>query len=132
MRKEELIKYWLDSAEMDFQSMKRLFDTGEFAWSLFLGQLVLEKAMKPVYSQKVGNNAPRLHDLNRLAFLAGLDLGAEDQAHLDTNSLFNINARYPDVKLAFYKKCTQDYAKKYLDLIERFYQWLVSQIEQNL
>ncbi|HOH78971.1 MAG TPA: HEPN domain-containing protein [Candidatus Cloacimonadota bacterium] len=114
MRKEELIKYWLDSAEMDFQSMKRLFDTGEFAWSLFLGQLVLEKAMKAVYSQKVGNNAPRLHDLNRLALLAGLDVSAEDQAHLDTISLFNINARYPDVKLASTKSAPRIMQKSIL------------------
>lgn len=46
MKKEELISYWIESSESDFSAMQNLFRSKDYAWSLFLGHLVIEKLIK--------------------------------------------------------------------------------------
>ena len=48
MNKIEYIKYWTDSAEIDFKAMKNLFKSKDYVWALFLGHLVIEKLIKAV------------------------------------------------------------------------------------
>lgn len=131
MEKKELIRYWLESASSDYATMEKLYQMEEFAWSLFLGQLVLEKTLKAPYTKNVGHDAPRIHDLSRLASLAKQSLTQDQIDQLDIISSFNLNTRYPDVKLSFYKKCTKEFTTNYLDIIRGYYQWLLSIIEPN-
>lgn len=46
MKKEELVKYWIDASEIDYKAMENLFKSKDFVWSLFLGHLVIEKLLK--------------------------------------------------------------------------------------
>lgn len=131
MEKNELIRYWLESAQKDLETMEKLYQMDELPWSLFLGQLVLEKTLKAIYTQNVGQDSPRIHDLSRLALLAGLELSKDRIDQLDIISSFNLNTRYPDIKLAFYKQCTDEFTTNYLGLIRDYYQWLLSIIETN-
>ncbi|MCL4514293.1 MAG: HEPN domain-containing protein [Firmicutes bacterium] len=65
MEKRELVEYWLDMAEKDYQTMKHLYASGDYHWSLFLGHLVIEKLLKALFvaHQAEGANIPRSHDL---------------------------------------------------------------------
>ena len=131
MEKNELIRYWLESAQKDFITMEKLYQMDELPWSLFLGQLVLEKTLKAIYTQNVGHDSPRIHDLSRLALLVGLELTEDKIDQLDIISSFNLNTRYPDIKLGFYKQCTAEFTTHYLQIIRDYYQWLLSIIETN-
>jgi HEPN domain-containing protein len=66
--------------------------------------------------------------LTRLAVETGLQLSQEQITLLDTVTQFNIEARYPDVKLSFHKKATKEYSKDYIRNIKEFYRWLNSKI----
>lgn len=103
MERNELIQYWLQSATKDLQTMQKLFSMEEYSWSLFLGQLVLEKTLKALFTQNVGTEVPRIHDLGRLAKLSQIEVSPEDLDYFDTISTFNLNTRYPDIKLSFYR-----------------------------
>ena len=46
MENENLVKYWIDSAEIDRKAMKHLFEKEDFHRSLFMGHLVIEKFIK--------------------------------------------------------------------------------------
>ena len=46
MEKKELIKYWIESSEIDYLAMENLFRSKDYVWSLFLGHLVVEKLLK--------------------------------------------------------------------------------------
>ncbi|MDO8650377.1 MAG: HEPN domain-containing protein, partial [Candidatus Berkelbacteria bacterium] len=92
-----------------------------FAWSLYLGQLSLEKILKGI-SVKKGAEPFRTHDLVKLAKLAGIELSAETIAWLNEITTFNIEARYDDYKLSFHLKATEQYAEKWLKIIEELYQ----------
>lgn len=101
MKKSELIKYWQASSDQDFSAMGSLYRNGHYAWSLFLGHLVLEKRLKALYVKKVDANIPFTQDLVKIAVTAGLDLPEKQKDFLDAVTTFNIKARYPDHKGRF-------------------------------
>ncbi|MCD6384747.1 HEPN domain-containing protein [Candidatus Sumerlaeota bacterium] len=42
---------------------------------------------------------------------------------------FNLEARYPDEKFSFHKKCTREFTETYLKKIEEIKEWLLHQIQ---
>jgi len=88
---------------------------------------VLEKTLKAIYIDKHGNNIPpKVHNLVRLTELCNLELSEEQRLFLDKVNDFNIQTRYPDYKLDFYRLCTFDFAQEYFNKIKDFYKWLLS------
>ena len=119
-----LIDYWLKSAESDLTVAEHLFEKGDYHYCLFFGHLVLEKTLKAIYVKNVDLKPPFKHGLPLLAQKAGVILNEEQETFLEEVSDFNIEARYPDIKFSFIKKCTQDFAKSNFNRIKDFYQWL--------
>ena len=75
-----------------------------------------------------GEHAPPLHNLLRLAKKAGLEF---DEAKIDgliRITAFNIEARYPDLKRAFRKKCTAEFTNNQMNIIKEIFQWVKSQL----
>jgi len=124
MPKDEMISYWINSSDRDYQVMVDLFEKGHYTWALFMGHLVIEKLLKAIYSQKYTKNPPLIHDLLRLAEKCGLDPEEEQKDIFDTVTIFNIQARYDDYKLEFYHKCTKDFTDKWIHSIEELRSWL--------
>ncbi|WP_150112227.1 HEPN domain-containing protein [Desulfonatronovibrio hydrogenovorans] len=49
MNINDQLNYWLESAEHDLDTADSLFYSEKYDWCLFMGHLVLEKALKAVY-----------------------------------------------------------------------------------
>lgn len=130
MNLNEHIKYWVESANHDMESLNALYLAHKFDWALFIGHLVIEKLLKAHY---VRNNEskipPKLHNLIRLAEIAGLELSDEMKLILDKINDFNIEVRYPQYKNEFYKTCTKEFADEQIAKIKEIYEWLVSQLK---
>lgn len=127
MTKEEHIKYWRESAQHDLESAEAIFSSGRYDWSLFVGHLALEKILKALFVDKNDNTIPpKIHNLVRLAELAKIELNDEQKFFLDKINDFNIQTRYPDYKLAFYKRCDAEYGNQQLRKIKEFYTWFSS------
>jgi len=124
MEKSEIISYWIQSSDTDYQAMVHLFEKGHYTWSLFVGHLVIEKLLKAVYAKKIADNPPFIHDLYRLAEKCHIELDELQKDNLDTISTFNIQARYDDYKMEFYNKCTKYFTQKWIDSIRELRQWL--------
>jgi HEPN domain-containing protein len=77
-----------------------------------------------LYDDEEYQKIPRSHDLLYLAEKAGLDLSDEYKAGLAAITAFNIQARYPDYKKAFYEKCTVEYSNNQKTIIEDVRTWL--------
>lgn len=122
--KEELIEYWQKSAEADLIVAEHLFEKKDYPYCLFIGHLVLEKMLKALYVKNIDNNTPYKHSLPLLAQKTGLKLSEEQEAFLEEVTDFNTEARYPDIKFSFYKRCTKDFTNDYFKRIKDFYQWL--------
>jgi HEPN domain-containing protein len=126
--KEDRIKYWLDSAKDDWKVAKHLFENGDYPYSLFFGHLTIEKILKAIYVDKLNESPPYTHRLVRLAEKISLGLTEEQLELLETITDFNMEARYPDEKFSFKKRCSRNFSKKYLRKIEDLKKWLTKRI----
>lgn len=127
MTKEEHIKYWRESAQHDLESADSILASGRYDWSLFVGHLALEKLLKAVFVDRNDNQMPpKIHNLVRLAELSKIELDDEQKSLLDKINDFNIQTRYPDYKLEFYKRCNAEFANEHLGKIKEFYTWFSS------
>ncbi|MCX5884588.1 MAG: HEPN domain-containing protein [Proteobacteria bacterium] len=130
MNKKESIRYWLESAKEDWKVANHLFEKRDYSYSLFLGHLTIEKILKAIYVDRLNDTPPYTHRLIHLAEKASLELTDEQSELLETITDFNLEARYPDEKFAFKKKCTKSFTENYLKKIEGMRKWLLKLVQQ--
>ncbi len=108
--------------------MRGLYRIRRCADCLFFGHLILEQALKANIVSERNIIPPRTHNLVHLARLANLVLEENDLKLLADADAFNMKARYPDEKLAFYKKCTRQYTNRYYHPIIILYKKLCRRV----
>ncbi len=127
----EQVAYWQTLAETDLEVARRFLQRGEnLHYCLFFGHMSLEKLIKGLVVLVKNEMPPKIHDLVRLAERAGLALDEELRVTLGIFNSFNLEARYPDYKLSFYKRCTKEFATEQLAKIEEIYTWLLKRFPE--
>lgn len=130
MDKKQSFEYWLKSAREDWKVARHLFEKGDYSYSLFLGHLVIEKMLKAIYVDKFDDTPPFTHRLVYLAEKISIELNPEQLELLEIVTDFNLEARYPDEKFSFKKRCTEEFTRKYLRKIDEMRKWLIKKIQQ--
>ena len=74
MTKDDLIAYWVESSELNHESMQNMYANKEYVWALFVGHLCIEKLLKACYVKEIDSVAPRVHDLYKLAMRCNLEM----------------------------------------------------------
>lgn len=128
---KKIVSYWKETAECDYKVMNSLFKSKEYYGCLFFGHIVLEKILKALAVREIKQQAPYIHDLVRLEEIAKIELSKEEVKLLKEVNAFNLKTRYPDYKLKFYKLCTKEFTKDYLDKIIILYRKLCQRITQK-
>ena len=125
----DLTKFWFESADSDFETMKVLFNNKKNTWSLFIGHLVIEKMLKGLYAKSNPENpiAPKVHNLILLSQKANIEVPDELKEKIQVINTFNISARYDDYKRSFDSKCTDEYTKEQINNIMEVREWLKRQ-----
>jgi HEPN domain-containing protein len=114
----DIVLYWKQSAQKDLPAMESLFSAGHYPWALYIGHLVLEKALKARWVFDNGTAVPpKTHSLDRLAKETKLTFDEETLAWFVQVSDFNIEARYPDYRLEFHRRATAEFTEKNLKKI---------------
>ena len=131
IKQNKQIEYWRKSAEIDWKTAKGLFKIKRYDGCLFYCHLALEKLLKGLAVKKIKKSAPQTHDLERLSILANLPISKEQTKNLQIITKFNIASRYDSFKFSFYKKCTKNYTKKYLNISEDLILWLKKQYQKK-
>jgi len=122
---EKSIKlYWVTEAEEALTVANHLLEKGDYSYALFFGHLAIEKLLKALYVARQKEHAPPIHNLQRLTRLAGLTLDESKTDTLILISSFNVEARYPDMKRSFRKKCTEEYTLEQMENIKEIFKWL--------
>ncbi|MFO8113691.1 MAG: HEPN domain-containing protein [Desulfosalsimonadaceae bacterium] len=130
MDQNQHIAYWLDSAQHDLEAAENLFFAAKYDWSLFLGHLVLEKALKAAYVLAHENELPpKTHNLVRLIQSTSIPVDEEMIFWLDQVNDFHLEARYPDYKNEFYKTCSFEFAEKHFSKIKETFSWIKSHLK---
>ena len=122
----DIMKYWLNSAEEDYDAMQIMFQNKKNTWTLFLGHLTIEKLLKGLYAKNNIENPYTIksHNLLALAEKCKLELTEEQIEKLQIITQFNISARYDDYKEKFKQKCTDEYTLEQVKNIEEVRIWL--------
>lgn len=124
MEKQEKVKLkkaWLTSAIEDLATAKGLFKLKRYSGCLFFCHLTIEKVLKALFLKQHDNYPPPTHKLVRLAKLSKINLNKETEIYLAEITTFNIEARYDILKEKLYKKATEKFTKKYLDLTKKLF-----------
>ncbi len=129
MNNIDLMNYWFNSSDDDFDTMKVLFENHKNTWCLFIGHLVIEKILKGLYARNNPKDpiAPKIHNLILLSQKINLNVPNEMKEKIQVINTFNISARYDDYKKSFEEKCTNEYTAKQIKNIEEVYKWLKEQ-----
>lgn len=121
---EKVINHWITTADNDYSTMINLYNSKDYHWSLFIGHIVIERLLKAKYVEIHNEHAPLTHDLRKLSKLSNIELEQHHKDWLDTITAFNLNARYDSYKQAFYKKCTPEYTKLWIENIKKITKWI--------
>ena len=119
-----MIDYWVKSSDDDFETMVAMFDSKRFAWSLFVGHLMIEKLLKALFVKTNNEFPPFTHNLLRLAEKNGVELNEEKKLFLVSVTAFNINGRYDDYKMSFQKTCTPEFTNNWIEQLKENRQWI--------
>jgi len=120
------IDYWLKSSENDWLVAQHLVERGDYSYALFFGHLTVEKLLKALCAAS-DQVPPFTHRLVYLAEKAGIDISEDQIELLEIITDFNLEARYPDEKFSFYRRCTQEFTLQYIQRIEEIRQWLLQE-----
>jgi len=123
----EKIEYWVKSSRRDWRVARHLFEKGDYPYALFFGHLSIEKLLKAIFVKKFDEAPPYSHRLVFLAEKIGLDMSSERLELLEVITDFHLEARYPDEKFTFYKKCTKEFTDKHLRRIGGLRRWLLKE-----
>lgn len=130
MDKQEKVNYWIKSSENDWLVAGHLFEKKDYPYALFFGHLTIEKLIKAIFVSKFDKSPPYTHRLAYLAEKTGLKISAKRLELLEIITDFNLEARYPDEKFSFHKKCTKKFTEAKLKKIKEMKKWLLKQVQQ--
>lgn len=129
VEKDKLIQFWVLDSDEDFETMKAMFQSGRYSWSLFIGHLAIEKLLKAYFVKVNSNHPPFIHNLLRLAEKSNLELTDTQKEQLLAITAFNLNTRYDDYKLSFKKQCTFEFTSHWIGTIKQLHTWIKQLIQ---
>ncbi len=127
---QKQIEYWKQSALRTWKVSLSLYKNKHYDACLFFCHLSIEKLLKGLITKQTQDNPPYIHDLKTLAKIAKVKISEEQNDQLGILTTFNIAGRYSDVKHDFYKKCTKNYTKQYLDVSKQLFLWLKKEYQK--
>jgi HEPN domain-containing protein len=131
LKRKQFIEYWQENAKQKVEVMEALYKSKKYSDCLFFGHLALECILKAFVVKDTKETAPKIHNLARLEEMTELNLSSEEIKFLAQVNEFNMEARYPDVKFAFYKMCDKKFTDGYYKGIQSFYKKLCQNLKQN-
>ena len=121
MTEAEAVKAWQDSAAENLETAEDLLKLGKRHDSLFFLHLALEKILKGLHQYLKHQPSLYIHDLYKLAVKTGLEISEEEKTELDEISTFNVAARYDIFKQRLYRKATEEFTGKWMEIGKKLF-----------
>jgi HEPN domain-containing protein len=122
---EEQVKYWTTGSAEDLAAAESLLEKGHLRHCLFFAHLALEKMVKAHVVRTTRDDPLRIHNLVRLAQLAGLKLEDEQERFLRRFDLYQLEGRYPEAQQVV---LDPPLARRELQKATEMWQWLKTQL----
>ena len=123
---KERIEYWLDLANYDLVTAKVMLESKRYLYLGFMCHQVIEKSIKAYFWHVKKSDPPYSHNLLVLSDKSTLEnlLSSEQKIFLNELMPLNIQARYPNDKLAMLKTLNYNKSRTILKRTKEFYKWI--------
>ena len=123
---KERIEYWLDLANYDLVTAKVMLESKRYLYLGFMCHQVIEKSIKAYFWHVKKSVPPYSHNLLVLSDKSTLEnlLSSEQKIFLNALMPLNIQARYPNDKLAMLKTLNYNKSRTILKRTKEFYKWI--------
>ncbi len=122
---DEQIEYWKTGSAEDLAAAGSLLEEDHLRHCLFFAHLALEKMLKAHVVRMTHDAPPRMHNLVRLAHLAGLYPDDTQERFLRRFDLYQLEGRYPDAQQV---TLDRDLTRQELQKATETWQWLKTQL----
>lgn len=106
-----------------------MLKSGRYLYVLFTCQQAIEKVLKAIVIAKTKKFPPRIHNLVKLADIAGIVLDKEQSLFLEKLSYYYLETRYPDDIVKIGKQIKKNLAKQYFDKTGDIIKWLRQELK---
>lgn len=129
MKKEKIdkiTKYWVNHATYDLETAKAMHKSRRYLYVTFMCQQAIEKLLKAIITTISLEPPPKMHNLVRLAEIAGISskLSQNQVDLLASLTPFCIEARYADYQEKMAQLTNQKLAKEYLSKTKELFKCL--------
>lgn len=123
---KERIEYWLDLANYDLVTAKVMLESKRYLYLGFMCHQVIEKSIKAYFWHVKKSDPPYSYNLLVLSDKSTLEnlLSSEQKIFLNELMPLNIQARYPNDKLAMLKTLNYNKSRTILKRTKEFYKWI--------
>lgn len=122
---DKQVEYWATGSAEDLGAAEMLVEKGYARQGLFFAHLALEKMLKAHVVRARRDVPPRIHNLVRLAQLAGLKPDDEQEQFLRRFDAHQLEGRYPDSQQVVIDPAR---ARQQLQKAMETVQWLKAQL----
>ena len=122
---------WSRQAEYDMETAGAMLDSERYIYCVFMCHLSIEKALKALYTSKLGKNPSKTHSLVYLAQSIHLDLPEQTKEFLETLDDVSVPTRYPEELEKMIKEYSEDRTKNILDKSRKAFRWLKQELERQ-
>jgi HEPN domain-containing protein len=131
MDKIKSSKEWSKQAEYDMETAMAMLDTERYIYCVFMCHLSIEKALKALYTKKLGKNPSKTHSLVYLAQSMHLGLPEKTKEFLETLDAVSVPTRYPEELEELIEEYSKDRTKNILDKSKKALRWLKQQLNKQ-
>lgn len=126
---DDVARQWTERARYDLDTARAMLKAGRYLYVLFCCQQAVEKMLKSVIVERVGESPPRIHQLRRLAEIGGVAVDEQQVVFLRELSAYYIPTRYPEEATDLAVEAKEEEAVRILDESGEFIKWLKSMLQ---
>ncbi len=120
---------WIERAKYDLDTATAMFDSGRYLYVVFCCQQAIEKTLKAIIVKNSGEFPPKIHNLLRLAELAGIVMEPQYTSFIGELSGYYVQTRYPEEIEMLSRDMDMDTAREIVIKTQETMQWLFSLIQ---
>ena len=117
---KETTRRWLQTADNDLAVARLAHTNGFYNQCVFHCQQAVEKVLKAIWIERLGETHPRTHNLAHLALQLRLDVSDEQLTILQDLADQYLPSHYADVEVEY----PEDESSGYLALTSETFRWL--------
>lgn len=119
---------WMRQADYDMDTADAMFSSGRYIYAVFMCHLSLEKALKGLYTQQLGQIPPKTHNLVYLLNQIDTQPDAKLLKFIVKLNTTSIATRYPDDLARIQKAYGKGVTQKLIADSKKVLQWIKMQL----